>query len=170
MVKAMTWLGDQQDTMFLGQAVAVPGTGMFNTLKGVSDSKRLELPVFEETQMGMSIGLSLTGKIPISIYPRWNFLLCAVNQLVNHLDVMPDFSHGEYLPKVIIRTSVGSERPLHPQAQHVGDFSDAFNSMLKRTEVKVLSEPSQIVDSYKKAYDSEHSTVLVEYGDYYNEK
>ena len=46
----------------------------------------IELPVAEEMQMGMSFGMSLDGTIPISIYPRWNFLLCAINQLVNHLD------------------------------------------------------------------------------------
>ena len=166
----MNWLGDQEDTIFLGQAVGVPGTGMYNTLKDISIDKRIELPVFEETQMGMSIGLSITNKVPVSIYPRWNFLLCAVNQLVTHLDAMPDFSHGEYLPKVIIRTSIGSERPLHPQAQHVGDYSEAFKKMLKRTDVVVLDDSDQIVDAYKKAYRSDHSTILVEYGDYYNEK
>ena len=57
----MEWLGEQENTYFIGQAVEVPGTAMFNTLKDISP-KRLEVPVFEDTQMGMSIGMALTGK------------------------------------------------------------------------------------------------------------
>ena len=59
---------------------------MSNTLKGISKKKLLELPVAEELQMGVTLGLSMDGNIPISIYPRWNFLLYAVNQLINHVD------------------------------------------------------------------------------------
>lgn len=166
--RAMTWLGNKSETLFIGQAVEYPGTGMFNTLTEVPSGKLLELPVIEETQMGMSIGLSLTGYLPISIYPRWNFLLLATNQLVNHLDKIPIYSG--YNPKVIIRTAIGSERPLHPQAQHVGDFTEAFRLMFKTVNIVRLDEPEQIFDEYCKAYESKHSTLLVEWGDFYNEK
>lgn len=164
----MTWLGSKSDTIFLGQAVEYPGTGMTNTLSEVPGSKKLEMPVCEDLQLGISNGIALTGKVPISIYPRWNFLLLGVNQIVNHLDKIPLYS--EYTPKVIIRTSIGSERPLHPQHQHIGDYTDAFKLMLKTVNVVRLDEPEQIFEEYQKAYESKHSTILVEYGDYYNEK
>ena len=45
--------------------------------------------------MGMTIGLLMAGKIPVSIYPRWNFLLLAINQLVNHLDKLTEDSEME---------------------------------------------------------------------------
>ncbi|HIL95293.1 MAG TPA: hypothetical protein EYG51_05170 [Pseudomonadales bacterium] len=169
---AMTWLAEQGDTVFLGQAVEVPGTAMSNTLQQVDKAKLIEMPVAEEMQMGVSIGLAMAGTVPVSIFPRWNFLLLAVNQLVNHLDRMPKISNGGFSPKVIIRTSVGSERPLHPQHQHVGDFTDPFKAMLENIEVIRLQESEQIVNSYKRAYEREdgRSTILVEYGDYYNEK
>jgi hypothetical protein len=94
------------------------------------------------------------------------------NQLVNHLDRFPIFSHGEYAPKVIIRTGIGSERPLHPQAQHVGDFTDAFRLILKNIEIIRLEEPEEIFVAYHKAYHRTDgkSTLLVEYGDFYGEK
>ena len=122
--------------------------------------------------MGMAIGLALEGYVPITIYPRWNFLLLAVNQLVNHLDRIPDISKGNYKPKVIIRTGIGSLRPLHPQSQHIGDFSEAFKLMLNNVQVIRLEEPGQIFPAYQKAYDREDgmSSLIVEYGDYYNEK
>ena len=170
--RSMTWLGEKKDTFFIGQAVEVPGTGMYNTLLDVNKQQRLELPVFEETQMGMSIGMALNGTIPITIYPRWNFLLLATNQIVNHLDKISKYSYNQFAPKVIIRTSIGSERPLHPQHQHVGDFSDAFKLICENIEIIRLDEPEQIFESYKKAYerDDGKSTLLVEWADYYNEK
>ncbi len=170
--RAMEFLARDQRTMFLGQAVACAGTAMSNTLKNVAKDKLLELPVTEELQMGMSTGLALTGVVPVSIYPRWNFLLLAVNQVVSHLDKLSEMSNGGYQPKVIIRTGIGSVRPLHPQFQHVGDFTDAFRLMCKNIEVIRLDEPEMIFPAYQKALEREDgkSTIIVEYGDYYNEK
>ena len=84
--KSMEYLGSKKDTLFIGQAVEVPGTAMFNTIKGIAKKKRIELPVAEDMQMGMTLGLAMSNNIPISIYPRWNFLLYGVSQLVNHID------------------------------------------------------------------------------------
>ena len=51
LTESMNWLSQKQDTIFIGQAVNCPGTALFNTLKNVPESKRIELPVFEETQL-----------------------------------------------------------------------------------------------------------------------
>lgn len=168
----MDYLAADPRVLFLGQAVACPGTAMTNTLKDVAMEKRLELPVAEEMQMGMSTGLALAGHIPVTIYPRWNFLLLAVNQMVSHLDKLPIMSTGGYKPKVIIRTGIGSERPLHPQHQHVGDFTDAIRLMCHNIDVIRLDEPEQVFPAYKMALerDDGRSTLLVEWGDFYNEK
>lgn len=168
--RSMEWLGEKSDTIFLGQAVEYAGTAMFNTLKDVDPKKRIELPVAEAMQMGMTTGLALNGYVPISVYPRWNFLLLATDGLVNHLDKYPVIS--DYKTKAIIRTSVGSVRPLDPQAQHKGNFSDAFRRMLRNIEIIELTEPEEIFPAYQKAYEREDgkSTILVEYGDFYNEK
>ena len=84
--RSMEYLAKNKKTIFIGQAVEVPGTAMSNTLVDIKKNKKFELPVAEEMQMGMTIGMLLAGQIPISIFPRWNFLLLAINQLVNHLD------------------------------------------------------------------------------------
>jgi pyruvate/2-oxoglutarate/acetoin dehydrogenase E1 component len=78
----------------MGQAVAVPGTAMSNTLKGVDPQRLIELPVAEELQMGMTTGMALAGLVPVSLFPRWNFLLCGISQLVNHLDKLAVMSNG----------------------------------------------------------------------------
>ena len=86
LVRSMDWLAKKKDTIFLGQSVKYSGNAIFNTLKTVPKNKKLETPVFEEMQMGISTGLALEGYIPITCYPRFDFLLLACNQLVNHLD------------------------------------------------------------------------------------
>jgi pyruvate/2-oxoglutarate/acetoin dehydrogenase E1 component len=168
----MTWLGEQENTLFLGQAVAYPGTGMTNTLSEVSKGKLIEMPVNEDMQMGISLGMALNSTVPISIYPRWNFLILAANQLVNHLDKAKIMSNGGYTPKVIIRVGIGSQRPLHPQHQHIADFTSGFRAMCDTVDIIRLEEPHQIFESYQYAYNRTdgRSTILVEYGDYYNEK
>lgn len=170
--RSMEFLATDPRIRFIGQAVAVPGTGMSNTLKDIDPKKRIELPVTEELQMGMSIGMAATGLIPVSIYPRWNFLILAANQIVNHLDKMELMTQNQFCPKVIIRTSIGSERPLHPQHQHIGDYTDAFRSMCNRIEIIRLDEPDEIFPAYQKALERKDGrpTLLVEWGDFYNEK
>ncbi len=168
----MEFLGSKKRTIFIGQAVEVPGTAMSNTLKDISKNKLLELPVAEEMQMGITLGLAMDGNIPVSIFPRWNFLLYAVNQLVNHIDKFNVMTGKKLKPKIIIRTGIGSQRPLHPQFQHIGDFTEAFRKMTTTIEVLRLKEPKDIFPAYKKALlrKDGKNTILVEYGDYYNEK
>jgi pyruvate/2-oxoglutarate/acetoin dehydrogenase E1 component len=170
--KSMEFLGRKRDTIFIGQAVSEPGTAMFNTLKNIKKKKRIELPVAEEMQMGITIGMLMNGQVPISIFPRWNFLLLAINQLVNHLDKLKIMTNGFYKSKAIIRTGIGSRRPLHPQYQHIGDYTSSIKKMCPSINVVKLEDPSQIYQEYKKAYlrKDGKSTILVEYGDYYNEK
>lgn len=164
----MNMLAQDRRTVFLGQAVCYPGTAMTNTLAEIPSDRKIEMPVFEETQMGISIGLALAGQIPVSIFPRWNFLLLAANQLVNHLDKLPLIS--KYRPHVIIRVGVGSVRPLDPQHQHRDDFTDAFRAMCKTVSIRRLHEPEDIFPSYRHALATPGAHVLVEFSDYLNEK
>lgn len=170
--RSMEYLARDPRTVFMGQAVAVPGTGMSNTLKDVDASRLIELPVAEEMQMGMTTGMALAGLVPVSIFPRWNFLLCGMSQLVNHLDKLDAMSSGGFRAKAIVRTGIGSERPLHPQHQHVGDYTDALRLMCKTIEVIRLDEPEDVFPAYERALlrDDGRSTLIVEYGDYYSEK
>lgn len=170
--KSMEYLASNPKTVFLGQAVEVSGTAMSNTLKDIKKNKLIELPVAEEMQMGITTGMLMNGHIPVSIFPRWNFLILALNQLVNHLDKLNEMTNNQYKSKAIIRTSVGSQRPLNPQAQHIGDFTKPIQILSKNLNIIKLKEPKQIFPAYKKALDRKDnvSTIFVEYGDYYNEK
>ncbi len=168
----MALLAAHPKTIFIGQSVAYPGNVIYGSLKEVSPDKKIELPVFEETQLGISTGMALEGYIPVSIFPRFNFLILALNQLVNHLDKISEISQGQLMPKVIIKTMVGSVKPLDPGHQHKSNFTEAFRHLVKNVVIEDLTEPEMIFPAYKRALERTDgkSTILVEYGDYYSEK
>lgn len=166
--EAMNWLADQENTVFVGQAVCYAGTGCYESLTDISEDKKIEFPVAENLQIGTSIGLAINGFVPVSIVPRWNFLICATDQIVNHLDKMVLLSNGGYQPKVIIRVAVGSEYPIDPQEQHTGNFSQAFRLMCKTVDIIEVDTPEKILPAYQLAYQRNdgRSTIVVEFPDY----
>ena len=159
---AMLMLASDPRVIFLGQNVCYDGNVMFKDLEGIPMNRRLELPVAEEMQMGMSIGLSLQGYIPVSVYPRMDFLLLAMNQLVNHLDKLESMSQGQYKPKVIIRTKVGAKTPLNAGPQHTQDHTEAIRAMLTNVDVLKIRKADHALITYKGALLSPRSTLIVE--------
>ncbi len=164
---AMRALAKHPRAIFMGQSVLYPGTAMFRTMEDIPMEKRLELPVAEEMQMGMAIGMSLNGDLPICIYPRFNFLLLAMGQLVLHLDKLPIYSNGGYKPRVIVRTAIATNKPMDPGPQHLGDYTDALRQMLDTVMVIRLENEHDIVSQYERAMTRDGSTVLVEMSEEY---
>lgn len=164
----MSLLSKDNNTIFIGQSIKYGGTGLYDTVTEVDEEKKVEWPVAEYSQLGVSIGMAMQGYTVVSLFPRWNFLLMATDQIVNHLDKFPIMSEGRCCPKVIIRVSVGSEFPIDPQPQHKGNFSEAFRLMCKTIDIIELHEAKDIVPSYIKALERSDgkSTMLVEFADY----
>lgn len=168
--RAMEWLATKSDTVFMGQAIGFSGHAISNTMAKVPQDKRIELPVFEELQLGIATGMALEGWIPVTCYPRFDFFILAINQLVNHLDKMQDMSKGDMKPKVIIRVAVGSKVPFSAGPQHTQNHTEAMKQMLTEVEVVELIEPEQIFEAFKKAYESDKSTLIIEHSEYYGSK
>lgn len=172
LIRSMEYLSKNKKVIFMGQSVSYTGNAIYNTLATIRASKKLELPVFEDVQMGMSIGLALEGFVPVTCYPRFDFLICAMNQLVNHLDKIRRMSNNDFKPRVIIRTSIGSKIPLDGGIQHTQNFTKIFKETLKEINVVNLVKPEQIFSEYRKALKRKDSksTLLIENGDFYNSK
>ena len=169
---AMEWLADKPDTIFVGQTVGCPGTFMYPTLKDVSETKRIEFPVNESFQMQFSIGLALAGYVPITVYPRQNFLLLATGDMVNMLDKIAAISGNRVLPKMIIRVAVGPDSPVHPGHQHVGNYAEAFRKMFTWIDVFEVTEAVDILPAYTYAYNrnDKRATLIIEHGNSYATK
>jgi pyruvate/2-oxoglutarate/acetoin dehydrogenase E1 component len=150
------------DAIFIGQGVEYDGVATFADLDGVPTGQRIEMPVAEELQMGIGCGMAMQGKLVVSIYPRLDFLLRALDQLVNHLDKIEQMSRGQWKPKVIIRTRVGGKNPLDAGPQHTNNFTDAFRKMLTSVKVVELRKAKDAMKVYKAALAREGSTLIVE--------
>lgn len=166
----MTFLGQQPDTVFLGQTVIDEGTGMNKSLINVPLEKKIEMPVAESFQGGLSLGLALNGSRVVSCFPRFDFLILSTNEIVNHINRIKEYSNSEYQPSLIIRTAIGSRYPLDPQAQHRNSYTEAFKLMCDNIDVIELKESAQIFPEYEHAYNRNdgRSTLLIEYADLYN--
>ena len=169
-IRSMEWLSEKDDTIFMGQSVLYSGNAIYNTLNTLPEEKRLELPVFEEIQMGMSTGMALEGLVPISCFPRFDFFMRCMDALVNHLDKMQIMTEETFKPKVIMRTSIGAKEPLDGGIQHTQDYTDPIMRMLHEVNVVLLNEPEQIFPTFESAYEREGSSLIIEWGDYYNDK
>lgn len=164
---AMTFLGEQSDVVFIGQQIVYAGNPMSTTLGNVSKDKMIEVPVMEESQMGMSLGIAMTGKTVITFYPRWDFILLAANQLINHIDKFKLMTGKT--ANILIRLGKGADTPLDPGHQHKGNYFSEFKAMCPNTTFHNLTDAGSIVDAYKTAYASGGVHVLVEYPElYYN--
>ena len=157
--EAMLLLAKDPRTVFVGQSVRYDGAAIHASLEGVPMEKRIEMPVIEDFQMGYCIGLAMTGKIPVCIYPRMDFMLLAVNQLVNHLDKLPLFG---WHPKVIIRTTIGQKKPLDAGPQHTQNHTAAFRSMLQHVRVVEVWNPLEVKQAYGAAINFSGSSLIVE--------
>jgi hypothetical protein len=159
---AMRLLAENPRAIFVGQTVGYPGSPIFKSLEGIPEYRRIEMPVIEETQMGAATGMALAGYLPISIFPRFDFMILGTNQLVNHLDKMYELSQGQFDPKVIIRTAVGTKNPINPGPQHCQDHTEAYSRLLTHVNVRKIESADQLVPAYQEALDAKTSTLLIE--------
>jgi pyruvate/2-oxoglutarate/acetoin dehydrogenase E1 component len=166
LIKSMTILGEKHDTIFIGQQIIYPGNPMSTTLINVPKEKMVELPVMEESQMGMSLGIAMTGKTVITFYPRWDFIILAANQMINHLDKY-ELMTGKKA-NIIIRLGKGSDKPLDPGHQHKGNYLEEFESMCANMKFHDLTDISKVSIAYNDAYLSGGIHVLVEYPELYS--
>ena len=169
LTNSMTFLGQKEDTVFIGQQILWHGNPMSTTIGEVPKEKLIELPVMEESQMGMSLGMAMAGKFVITFYPRWDFIICATNQLVNHVDKIKLMSNGQWSPNMIIRLGKGSDKPLDPGHQHRGNYFNQFKSMCANTSFWDLRDYNTIEEIYKSCYSEGGIHVIVEYPELYYE-
>ncbi len=154
----------------MGQSVVYPGSSIFVSLKDVPKSKKIEIPVMEEVQTGMAIGMALNGYIPVSCYPRFDFLILAANQLTNHLDKIDYLTNNNFKSKILIRTMIGSTKPLNAGLQHTQDHTNALKKLLQFSEVIKLNREDEIFDKYTNAISKKNKKkvfIFIEDGNQY---
>jgi pyruvate dehydrogenase E1 component beta subunit len=160
--QAMLMLAAQPRSLFIGQGVAADGVATYADFEGVPMEQRIEFPIAEELNVGYAIGLAMMGYLPVVCIPRVDFLLRAADAIINHLDKIEQMSVGQWNPKVIIRTRVGSKTPLDAGPQHTQRHTEAFRHMLTNVNVWEILRPSEILPTYECVTLGTKSSIIVE--------
>ncbi len=163
-----TKYGENQKARFIGYNTA-HGSRMYGTLSRVAEARCIEAPVAENLMMGLAMGMSLEGYLPVVCFERHDFLLLALDALVNHVDKLPYISGGQFKFPIVIRAIVGAKNPLNPGPQHTQDYTYALDGMLNHTSIVV----PKTVHEYRRAWEQvgfspSGAVVIVEYKDLYD--
>ena len=168
--RAMDYLARDPKTVFIGYNVLY-GSQANGTLKDVPKGQLIEMPVAENLMAGLAVGMALEGYKPVVYIERFDFILNALDAIVNHADKIKRLSVGEFDPKIIFRVLVGgSTQPLFTWPTHTQDFTEALKRLVSFPISQLRSVP-QVFADYKSAFDDlACSTLLIEYRDLYNEQ
>jgi len=91
------------EEMKLDRSIFVIGgeTKMFGSLNGLEDkygkSRIITTPISEEATTGLILGAALSGMRPIQVHIRVDFMLLAVNQIINMISSATFGSNGNVL-------------------------------------------------------------------------
>jgi pyruvate dehydrogenase E1 component beta subunit len=153
--------------LFIGYNTKM-GNQALGTLSEVPKEKIIVTPLAENLMAGLSIGLSLSGYKPILYFERFDFILNAIDAIVNQLDKMKDISKQQYRPKVIIRVILGGKlKPFFTGVCHTQDFTKAMKELVTFPVLTPMSS-NEVIDVYKFAFQYDDSVMIIETKDYYD--
>jgi acetoin:2,6-dichlorophenolindophenol oxidoreductase subunit beta len=119
------WLMHNHPKVFaIGQGLWSPwyvGNSMTDLDKEFGRQRVIDTPVSEAACTGAAIGAALCGYRPIVIHPRVDFMILAVDQIVNQAAKWSSMFGGQVAPGVTIRGIVnrgGEQGAQHSQALH----------------------------------------------------
>lgn len=107
------------DTYILGEGVD-DASGIFGTTKGLvqlhGNDRVFDIPLAENGMTGIAIGTALAGMKPIFVHMRPDFIILALDQLINHAAKWSYMSNGEVSVPLTLRAVTG--RGWGSAAQH----------------------------------------------------
>lgn len=109
---------------FIGQGVWSPwyvGSTMRDLDKDFGRDRVIDSPVSENATTGAAIGAALVGMIPVVIHPRMDFMILAIDQIVNEAANWSYMFGGQAHVPMVIRAIInrgGEQGAQHAQALH----------------------------------------------------
>ena len=97
--------------------------GILGTTKGLVDKfgphRVFDTPLAEDGMTGVGIGAAMAGLRPVHVHMRMDFVLLAMNQIVNMASKMHYMFAGEFFVPIVIRAIIGKswgQGPQHSQS------------------------------------------------------
>ena len=117
-------LKNYKESFIIGQGLWSPwyvGNSMTNLDKKFGKKRVIDTPVSESAVTGAAVGASLAGMKPIVVHPRMDFMLYAMDAIVNQAAKWSHMFGGQANPGVTIRGIInrgGEQGAQHSQALH----------------------------------------------------
>ena len=166
--KSMEMLAQDERTVFIGYGTLYGNIG-YNTLTDIPEEKIIETPLAENLMMGLAIGMSFEGYIPVVFFERHDFLMLGADAMLNHLSTLERMSHNEFQAPVIIRATVGAKNQLYPGPQHIADYSEQLKEMVS-FPVFDPSTALEIKEIYNSLRNINHPAMVIERRELYNKE
>ncbi len=112
------------EVFILGQGLWSPwyvGNTMTNLDKKFGVDRIIDTPVSESACTGAAVGASLAGMKPIVVHPRMDFMIYAMDAIVNQAANWSHMFGGQASPNLTVRTIInrgGEQGAQHSQALH----------------------------------------------------
>jgi len=135
--------------------------GGYGTLDNVPEEQRLETPVAENLMAGLAMGMSLVGFRPVLFFERQDFLLNAIDALVNQADRIETISEGQFSFPIIIRAVIGSVTPFYAGITHTTDYTDICGQLFSFPVVHPWTS-GQVRGAYRAAWKSKGPVMISE--------
>ena len=169
LTSSTTMLVEDFGYKIIGQGAISGGHGMCSTIAEGLSQNCIELPVFEETQTGIALGMGLVGVNVMSIYPRFDFFISGLSQFINHSDKLNQMSDSKFRPNIIFRVGVGAKVPLDAGPQHTNNYTEQMRQMLSYIKVSELKRDVDPKRVFQKIADEGGIHLVVEHYEYYGE-
>ena len=117
-------LSNHKEFFIIGQGLWSPwyvGSSMTDLDKKFGEERVIDTPVSESATTGAAVGASLAGMKPIVVHPRMDFMLYAVDSIVNQAAKWSHMMAGQDHPSLTIRSIInrgGEQGAQHSQALH----------------------------------------------------
>ena len=117
-------LDNDQDVFVIGQGLWSPwyvGNSMKDLDKIYGRKRIIDTPVSENAVTGAAVGASLCGTKPIVVHPRMDFMLYAMDPIINQAAKWSYMFGGQVSPQLTIRSIVnrgGGQGAQHSQILH----------------------------------------------------
>jgi pyruvate/2-oxoglutarate/acetoin dehydrogenase E1 component len=110
---------------------------------------------------GLAIGMSFEGFLPVLYFERHDFILGAMDAIVNHIDKIERISHGEFKVPVIIRAVTADAGRFYAGITHSQDFTEMFKHAVSFPVIDPING-FEVVRAFLEAAKSEKPAMIIE--------
>ena len=153
--------------MMIGEDIGI-GDGTWRCSKGLRDKygdlRMKDSPISEAGFTGMCIGMALTGMRPIAEIMFEDFMLVAMDQIVNQMNKVCYMSGGQKNLPMVIRTTIGAGRAA--AAQHSQNLTAAV-AHFPGAKIVIASDAYTAKGLLKSAIRDNNPAIVIEHRKHY---